>query len=887
MIVEEEEYLAHYGILRKSGRYPWGSGDDAATRSRDFYTTIAVMKKKGMTEPEIMKSFEMNTSEWRAAKSIARNEKLAADRAMVERFREKGMSNVAIGKRMGIPESSVRAMLAPGQKHKMDVLKATTDMLKEQVAKKQFVDVGSGVEHHIPFGITNTKLGTALAALKQEGYTVEKVQVDQLGTNQKTTIRVLAPPGTTYLDIKRNISQIKQVTDYTTDGGISYTHILPPKSISSKRVGIRYGKEGGEEADGVIYVRPGVKDVSLGASRYAQVRIAVDNTHYLKGMALYKDDLPEGVDLMFHTNKDPTGNKLDAMKPLKRDKETGEIDKELPFGSVINRQVVKDHGNGKKELTSVMNIVNDEDTWEKWSRTLSSQFLSKQSPQLAQGQLSMSLDRKKNELENIMKLTNPAVRKRLLEDFAEGADSSAQHLKAAALPDQKTHVILPMNSMKPSEVYAPNYANGTRVTLVRFPHGGIFEIPELVVNNKNPEAKKLLGAAPNAIGIHHKVAQKLSGADFDGDTVLVIPNNSGRIKHAPSLEGLKNFDPRSRYPGYEGMKRMTPQEKGTQMGLVSNLITDMTIKRASTDELARAVRHSMVVIDAEKHGLNWKQSSIDNNIPQLMGKYQKRSTGGASTLISSKRSTLIIPERKRGYRIDPETGKKIYTYTGAQRVDAKGKVFNVTQRSTKLAETDDAHTLSSGTLIEKVYANYSNSMKALANQARRASVHIKTTPYSEAARKAYASEVASLDAKLTVALKNAPLERQAQIIANAKVKLKRDANPDLEPADLKKIKGIELTNARLVTGAGKQRVEITDREWEAIQAGAITNNKLEKILDNANLDRVKQLATPRSVSLLTAASKARAQTMIQQGYTFAEVASALGVSTTTLHKNLG
>ena len=48
------------------------------------------------------------------------------------------------------------------------------------------------------------------------------------------------------------------------------------------------------------------------------------------------------------------------------------------------------------------------------------------------------------------------------------------------------------------------------------------------------------------------------------------------------------------------------------MGDVSNLITDMTIKGANNDELARAVRHSMVVIDSEKHNLDVKASARDN-----------------------------------------------------------------------------------------------------------------------------------------------------------------------------------------------------------------------------------------------------------------------------------
>lgn len=915
---DDSDELKHYGILRKSGRYPWGSGEDAATRGRDFLSVVEDLKKnKGLSDIEIARGFALytddgrpwNTSDFRTAKSVARNAALQADIGMAQRLKDKGLSNVKIGERMGKNESQIRALLAPGKKDKTDVLRSTADMLKEQVTKKTYVDVGTGVEYHIPGGISSTKLATAVSMLKQEGYVVHPVQIDQLGTNNKTIVKVLAPPGTTYTDVKKNRDKIQQVGDYTTDHGRTWQSVLPPKSISSKRVAVKYGPEGGADADGVIYVRPGVKDLSLGGSRYAQVRIAVDGTHYLKGMAMYKDDLPEGVDLMFNTNKKRSDNKLDAMKELKRDKD-GNIDPDLPFGSVINRQITRTKRDGTEELTSVMNIVNDEATWEKWSRNLSSQFLSKQPPTLAKGQLDMTYERKKDELERILKLNNPAVRKSLLEDFADGADAAASHLKAAALPGQRTHVILPINSMKENEVYAPNYPNGTRVTLVRFPHGGKFEIPELVVNNKNPEANKLIGGdAKTAIGIHSKVAQKLSGADFDGDTVLVIPNNRGQVKHAPSLEGLKDFDPQSEYPPYDGMQTMaggrwnaaTKKEefppgklpsgriKGQQMGSVSNLITDMTIKGATADELARAVRHSMVVIDAEKHKLDWKRSAIANSIPALVKKYQDKGnrSGGAATLISRKKTPVDVRERKVGYRIDPATGKKIFVETGRHWQNKDGETVYATSKSTKLKEAENAHELSSGTLIESIYADYSNSMKALGDAARKASVHIKSTPYSSAARTAYAKQVASLEAKLNLALRNAPLERQAQIIGNTLYQQKLAANPDMENSEKKKIKGLSITEARLRVNASKPRIVIEDDEWDAIQAGAITNNMLSKILDNADMDRVKALATPKSVSTMTPTSKARAQAMLNQGYPYSEVAEALGVSVTTLHNTLG
>ena len=798
------------------------------------------------------------------------------------------MSNVAIGKRMEIPESSVRALLAPGQKDKADILVSTSNMLKEAVDKKGYIDIGVGAEHHMP-GVTASKLGVAVARLKEEGYETITIQVQQLGTNNKTLVKVLAPPGTKYKDVVANKDKIHMVQDVTYDNGRTWSGIQPPLNVSSKRVAIRYKEQGGADADGVIYVRPGKADLSIGNSRYAQVRIAVDGTHYLKGMAMYKDDLPDGVDLLFNTNKESTGNKLDAMKEIKKDKE-GNVDLTNPFGASV-RQLPKLDKNGKEipnTVRSAMNIVNEEGNWDQWSRSLSSQTLSKQSPALAKTQLNMTYERKQREFNEIMALTNPAVQRSLLKSYADDVDASAVHLKAAALPRSSWHVILPFNSMKEGEIYALNYKNGERVALIRYPHGGTFEIPELTVNNKHPGAKKALGNAKDAVGINSKVAERLSGADFDGDAVLVIPNNKGQVKSSAPLAGLKNFDPQASYPSYDGMPKMTARTKGQQMGYVSNLITDMTIQGANTEELARAVRHSMVVIDAEKHNLNYKQSAIDNGIPQLMQKYQGRKQGGAATLISKATARLDVDQRSprsaaKGGSIDKATGKKVFEKSGETFVDAKsGKVTVRKIQSTKLAETDDANTLSSGTPIERVYAEHSNKLKNLANQARKAMVHTPKTMVSPSAKATYKNEVASLNAKLNIALRNAPLERQAQLLANTVVSQKRNANPDMEPAELKKIKSQALTEMRVRTGAAKQRIHITDAEWDAIQAGAITNHKLDQILNNSDPERVKQLATPRTGSVMTNSMKQRAAAMAASNYTQAEIAEALGVSLTTL-----
>lgn len=882
-VLDESTYLAHYGILRKSGRYPWGSGENQDAINRSFISTIDGLKKEGMTETEIVKYLDLpSTTALRAAKSIAKSEIKAADIAQAQRLREKGMSNVAIGERMGINESSVRALLAPSAKTKSDILETTSDMLKAQVAEKKYVDVGAGQEYQI--GISSTQLNIAIARLKEEGYTVHQIYIPQVGTakGQFTNTKVLAAKGVTLKEVNQNRALIRQINEYSDDNGRTYGAPLPPLSVNPSRISVRYAEDGGSKFDGVLYIRPNVPDISLGGASYAQVRVLVGKNHYIKGMALYKDDLPDGVDIEFNTNKSRKQNKLEALKEISSDPEN-------PFGAMISRQIYTTDKNGKRTLTSAMNIVNEEGTWSEWSRNLSSQFLSKQKPTLVKDQLDMAYESKALEFDRIMKLTNPTVRKKLLETFADEADSSAVHLKAASLPRQSTHVILPLSTISPSQIYAPNFRNGEKVVLIRHPHAGPFEIPELIVNNNHREGKKILGDAKDAVGIHHSVAQVLSGADFDGDTVLVIPNNSQKVNKKSPLHGLKNFDPQTAYPYYEGMRVMSKSAKQRQMGDISNLITDMTIMGASDSEIASAVRHSMVVIDAEKHKLNYKQSEIDNGISNLKRKYQGGAKAGATTLISKAKKEERIPERKlrpfsMGGPIDKKTGELVYIPTNKSYVDKTGKTIYKTSKVEKLSLAKDARSLSSGTVIENIYADHSNKLKALANKARKEYINTERAAYSPSAKKIYSEEVKSLKASLIIAKRNKPLERQAQIVANTIIKAKLDSMPDLDESEIKKVKAQALNVARARTGAKKHRVNVSPKEWEAIQAGAISDSMLQDILDNADLDIIRDYATPKETIKMTNVKTNRAKAMLNSGYTRAEVADALGVSLSTLDK---
>jgi predicted transcriptional regulator len=907
VIRTEEEHLEHYGILRRSGRYPYGSGKEGAskypwgtgsenTRHRTFLDTIAAQKKSGMTDAQIAKSWGFSRNDLTAARTIALAQQKRGKILQAQRLRDKGWSKVAIGQRMGLPESSVRALLKEGELDKVEAYESIANMLKSQVDKKSYIDIGKGVEHHV--GVTRNRLDTAVAMLKEQGYTEHTIYIQQANLpGHYTPLKVLAKPGTKKSEVERNRGQIKQITDRSEDNGRSFLDLKPPLSISSKRIAINYGPDGGKEADGVIYVRRGVKDIQIGSKNYGQVRIAVDNSHYLKGMAVYKDDMPPGVDLIFNTNKPNTGNKHDVMKPLNLK------DPENPFGSMYTQ--VQENG----KVTSAMNLVNEEGQWDTWSKNLSSQMLSKQSPSLAKQQLDLTYDRRRKDYDEIKSLTNPIVRKQLLIQFGDATDSAAVHLKAANIPRQATKVILPINSIKPGEVYNPGMKNGDRVALVRHPHGGTFEIPLLTVNNKNPEAKKILGNARDAIGIHHSVAQRLSGADFDGDTVLVIPNNNKQITSTPALEGLKHFDPMSyALPKGSPIPPITSAQKQTEMGKISNLITDMTLQGAKSDELASAIRHSMVVIDSEKHNLDFRQSAVDHRIRSLKEKYQGRSNAGARTLISRagaspRRPELRLRSAREGGPIDPKTGKRVLVPTGRMRVETKmvrdpvtgrktwvktGRTVPIMGRRELLSITDDAFSLVDppGFEMEKLYATHSNRLKAMANSARKDALQIKPPPADKVAKRLYHPEVESLNHKLRRAEYNAPLERQAQLITNTYVSQVKRNNPDLDPDDITKIKMQALRVARARTGVEKHKIIINPSEWNAIQAGAIAPTKLEKILTHSDLDVVRALALPKQTKLLSANDLRRAQTMKDRGYTQAEIAEQLGVGLTTLKVGL-
>ena len=972
VVDEMNDILMHYGMPRRSGRYPWGSGENPYQGDQDFIARVEELRAQGVTytdpktgktytgDTAVAKHLNLTTDQFRTEIALAKNTRRLYDVARVKSLTEDGLGATEIGKIMGISESTVRSLRDTNSEARMKQAFETANFIKEQVDKKGMIDVGAEVNREL--GISEEKMKQALYLLQREGYPVYGGGVPQ-ATNpgKQTNLRVICPPGTEHKEIY-NSENVHSLMDYVShDGGDTFKpKFTYPESMDSKRLMIRYNEDGGIDKDGIIELRRGVPDLSLGESRYSQVRILVDHDKYLKGMALYSDDMPDGIDVIFNTNKKRGTPMEDVLKKIKPDPDN-------PFGSLIKDadqggQYWYTDKDGKEKL-GLINKRADEGDWTDWKDALPSQFLSKQSKSLAEKQLKLAAADKAAEFDDICSITNPTIKRHFLQKFAEECDSAAVHMQAAALPNQKYHVIIPINSLSDKEVYAPKYKNGTKLALIRYPHGGTFEIPILTVNNKHPEAIKLLGTdIDDAVGINKRVADRLSGADFDGDTVMCIPTHDkqGRVKIASKdyLKGLEGFDPKIEYPERPGMKYMKNPVTGkdrtpVEMGMISNLICDMTLGGATDDELAAAVRHSMVVIDAGKHKLDYEKSAIDNNIAALKRKYQIRvdengeiKYGGASTIISRASGEMSVLKKQGSGVIDPDTGKITYKiaddvyypdrsydkstgivtirtangkkvsynvndeaererYAPVKRVDdTTGEVTftnkdgDITyrrktrmQKSTRMAETDDAYTLVSEARhpMELVYADYANTMKAMANRARKELISTGNLKTNDQAKKTYQAEVSSLKAKLNTALLNKPRERLAQLKTNAEISAKIEADPTMKPGDIKKAKQMAISKYRDQVGSitrRKRLINITDREWEAIQAGAISDNLLTKILDNADVDALRQRATPRASKTLSAAQINKIKAMRASNYSLNEIAEACNISASSVSKYL-
>lgn len=954
----------HAGTVPHSGRYAWGSGKNGAKGTKDNYRFLAEYRAlkdeldeygKKRTDKEIADLMGMSTTKLRAMRSEATANEQAANIAKAVRLRDEKRYNTSeIARQMGVNESTVRGWLKRTEGVRAERINNTAEALKNRLKEVRFVDVGSGVESEIgEIGVSKETLKTALNSLKSQGYIITTLDIQQANNKQQyTKVKVLAPPGTTLKEINQNRDQIESFVDYSPNKGIDWMKPEYPKSIDRNRIYVRYAEEGGKAKDGTIEVRRGVEDVSLGENAYAQVRVAVDGKYYMKGMAFYGTDIPKGYDVVYNSNK-PLGSPDDKVFKKMKD------DPDNPFGAVIKAggQRWYDDPNGtrinpetgKRQSQSVINIINEEDDWDKYSKKIASQMLSKQRLPLIKKQLDLTFKEKQAEYDEIKSYTNDAIRAKMLKDFAEECDSSAKTLAAISFPNQSTKVLLPVPTLKENECYCPSLSTGTEVALVRYPHGGTFEIPICKVNNNNKQGRDMFNSV-DAIGINPKTASRLSGADFDGDFAIVIPTKDKKgnvitpIKSTandPIFDTLKNYDTGRYYSaeiekyrnlvengatkeqikqefGYMPKRKpMSDKEKGIQMGMTTNLITDMQQQNASTEEIIRATKHSMVVIDAQKHDLDWRQSEIDYGIKALYERYQGKKTGGASTILSRAKNEVYMDQVKRSYKPN-ENGEWEYeftgkTYTKAKRdsnkkivTDADGNpIYETKKYQSKMARMDlvkDARELMStpqgskveheGTPVEWAYAEYANKMKAMANAARKEAYSISPTPVNKAAKETYSNEVAELNAKLNVAKKNAPKERIAQTKASAEInkkmqEYKEKNGTSMDADDEKKLRRTTIAKYRAQVGSGKKDVliNITDREWEAIQNHAISYSKMNEILNNTDMDSVKQRALPKNNYGGIPSSKiSLIQTYLAQGRPVNEIAERLNISPTTVRK---
>lgn len=963
MSINCEDELMHEGKAhdenppgRGSGRYGWGTGEHAFQREAFSVQMIKDLYKAGQNDEDIVKTFRelgyddveiyqrfhkygkkdkdiakalgYSTTTLKAKKSIYSNQVKMANMAKAIELDEKGLSNTKIAKELGVTEGTVRNYLKPERQRKDNVLFRCSDSLKDMVDKKRYLDIGPGGENF--FGVKWDTFKTAAAVLEEQGYHIYPMYYDRMGGQNQLTVNVLCAPDVTYKDCYAHKGEVQSVMDYVNQNGLpsNVLGLRPPVSVDSDRIMVRYAEDGGADRDGMIQLKRGVEDLGLGSQLYAQVRIAVDGTHYLKGMAVYADpkEFPKGKDIIFNTNK------KDGTPWMQDDPDAKQVFKHMtddpdnPFKAAIK---VKDgkvvgqfdyEGKDGKMHQSPINIVNEEGDWSKWKKSLPTQILAKEPLPLIKQQLKIDKEAKLDEFNDIKSLTNPTVKKMLLEEFAASCDTASVEMRGAPFAGQQSYSILSIPSLKPNTIYAPKFEHGSKVVSIRFPNQGLFEIVESTVDNHNKEALSIMKNAQDAVGIPPSTAHQMSGADFDGDSVVIIPTETAdgrvinKIKTQPARPELRDFDPNIyEIPEGSKVKPITAAHKNKMMGEATNLLMDMSFAGAPDGEINRAVKFCYVIIDSEKHKLDWKRAYKDFDIDGLKKKWQAKidpETGkesyGAGTIITRAKSPKFTEVYKRKWKPDKNTGEWLYEdtpqmkNTWVRKEDGTTEVTGKTPKMQKvplMTTVSDARELMSGpdhigTEKERVYAAYANDMKALANEARRVMVNEDPAKRDPEAAKKYAKEVASLESKLDIAKANAPRERQAIVIYNNIVKNKRaalyEANPNISKQELnkemKKVKRLASTYARNLVGAKKDWISFTDKEWEAVQARAISENKLTQILRNAKSEEVKQLAMPRNTVSLSQSKISLIKSYDVQGLSIREIADKLNVSPSTVSR---
>ena len=269
MDLVEEDILMHYGVKRRSGRYPWGSGDNPYQHGGDFLARVEELQRLGKTEKQIADELHLSTTDLRMQVRVAKHERRALQADRARSLREDGKTLDEIASILGYAnDSSVRALLNENTAANKNKAQATAEILKKELAEKGAIDVGTGVERQL--GVSTGVLQEALFILETEGYNRYGVGVPQVNDPKKRTITpVISVPEIDQREVYQNLDLVKSVGDYhSTDGGESWDKREYPASIDSSRVKILYGDEGGALKDGVIEIRRGVADLDLGDSHY-------------------------------------------------------------------------------------------------------------------------------------------------------------------------------------------------------------------------------------------------------------------------------------------------------------------------------------------------------------------------------------------------------------------------------------------------------------------------------------------------------------------------------------------------------------------------------------------------------------------------------------------
>ena len=243
-----EEMLMHYGMPRRSGRYPYGSGEDPYQHGRDFLGRVDELRKKNFTytDPQtgktysgdtaIAKSMGLSTTQFRTEIGLAKDERRMLDVARAKSLQKDGKGATEIGREMGIPESTVRSLLNEKSEARMHQAQKTADFLKARMKEVEadggMIDIGVGVEREL--GISKEKLQQAVYILEREGYNVYSGRIPQVtNPGQYTTQKVLCPPGSKHSDIY-NFDKIHSLNEYTSrDDGETFTKFVYPKSMDS------------------------------------------------------------------------------------------------------------------------------------------------------------------------------------------------------------------------------------------------------------------------------------------------------------------------------------------------------------------------------------------------------------------------------------------------------------------------------------------------------------------------------------------------------------------------------------------------------------------------------------------------------------------------------